>query len=191
MPLMYLYMQVYDQKKALRSGHFRPICNKLSQESRTIFPKKLLCASLGLSPRRTNLIQQVTTLGRNLYWVAPAVFPIRNFLDPTIDQHDLQIPGERGWVEVQTLPNLNTPNGPNLCHKNQKIQLACFQAEWAEFSIVDASEHTIKFAGARQQAVTRDLINGTVTLIHTFICFPLPSCHNIAYTNTLCQALFN
>jgi primosomal replication protein N len=117
------------------------------------------------------LIQQVTALGRNLYREAPAVFPIRNFLDPTIDQHDLQIPGERGWVEVQTLPNLNTPNGPNLCHKNQKIQLACFQAEWAEFSIVDASEHTIKFAGARQQAVTRDLINGTVTLIYTFICF--------------------
>ena len=107
----------------------------------------------------------------NLYWEAPTVFPIRNLLDPTISQHDLQIPGQRGWVEMQTLPNLDTPNGASLCHNNQKIQLGCFQAEWTEFSIVDAREHTIKFASARQQALTRDLINKTVLVIHPFICF--------------------
>ena len=123
------------------------------------------------------MIQQVTTLGRNLYWKAPTVFPIRNLLNPTVGQHDLQIPGQRGWVKMQTLPNLDTPNGASLCHKNQKIQLAGFQAEGTEFSIVDAREHTIKFAGARQQALTRDLINETFTVIHLFICFH--SCHVI------------
>ena len=116
-------------------------------------------------------MQQVTTLDCNLYWKAPAVFPIRNLLDPTIGQHNLQIPGQRGWVEVQTLPNLDTPNGASLCHKNQKIQLAGFQAEGTEFSIVDTREHPIKFAHAHQQALMRDLINDIVTVIHPFICF--------------------
>src|SRR2546426_8592209 len=86
------------------------MCSKLSHKCRASNPKKLLRASLGLSPRGTDLIQQGTTLDCNLYWEAPAVFPIRNLLDPTIDQHDLQIPGQRGWVEVQALPNLDTSN---------------------------------------------------------------------------------
>src|ERR1043165_606018 len=135
------------------------MCSKLSHKCRAIIPQKLLRASLGLSPRRTDLIQQVTTLDCNLYWEATAVFPIRNLLDPTIRQHDLQIPGQRGGVEVQTLPNLDTSNGTSLCDKNQKIRLACLQAEWTEFSIVDTREHTIKFAHAHQQALMRDLIN--------------------------------
>ena len=117
------------------------------------------------------MIQQVTTSDCNLYWKAPAVFPIRNLLDPTIGQHDFQIPGERGWVEAQTLPYLDTPNGADLCYKNQKINLACFHTEWTEFSIVDAREHTIKFAHAHEQALRRDLINETITVIHPFICF--------------------
>ena len=112
------------------------------------------------------MIQQVTTLDCNLYWEASAVFPILNLLDPTIGQHDLQIPGQGGWVEAQTLPNLDTSNGASLCYKNQKIRLACFQAEWTEFSIVDTREHTIKFAHAHQQALMRDLINDLVTVIH-------------------------
>ena len=116
-------------------------------------------------------MQQVTTLDGDLYWEAPAVFPIRNLLDPTIGQHDLQIPGQGGWVEAQTLPNLDTSNGASLCYKNQKIRLACFQAEWTEFSIVDTREHTIKFAHAHQQALMRDLINDLVTVLHPFMCF--------------------
>src|SRR5689334_11578195 len=120
-------MQTQAQKKCLLPRRqFHSTCSKLSQECRAIIPKKLLRASLGFSPRRTDLIQQVTTLDCNLYWESPAVFPIRNLLDPTIGQHDLQIPGQRGWVEVQNLPNLDTPNGASLCHKNQKTQLACF-----------------------------------------------------------------
>src|SRR6185436_7141191 len=99
---------------------------ELSHQCRALIPKKLLRASLRLSPRRTNLIQQVTTSSCNLYGKAPAVFPIGNLLDPTIGQHDLQIPGQGGWVEVQTLPNLDTSNGASLCDKNQKIGLACF-----------------------------------------------------------------
>src|SRR6185295_19502336 len=114
------------KKKALSGRHFDSICSKPSQKCRAIIPKKLLRARLGLSPRRTDLIQQVTTLDCNLYWEATAVFPIRNLLDPTIRQHDLQIPGQRGGVEVQTLPNLDTSNGASLCHKNQKIRLARF-----------------------------------------------------------------
>src|ERR1043166_1527446 len=102
------------------------MCSKLSHKCRAIIPKKLLRASLGLSPRLADSIQQVTTLDRNLYWEATAVFPIRNLLDPTIRQHDLQIPGQGGWVEVETLPNLDTSNGAGLCHKNQKIRLARF-----------------------------------------------------------------
>ena len=143
------------------------MCRKLSHKCRASIPKKLLRASLGLSPKWTDLMQQVTTLDGDLYWEAPAVFPIRNLLDPTIGQHDLQIPGQGGWVEAQTLPNLDTSNGASLCYKNQKIRLACFQAEWTEFSIVDTREHTIKFAYAHQQALMRDLIND----IHPFMCF--------------------
>jgi len=147
------------------------MCSKLSQKCRAIIPKKLLCASLGLSPKGTDLIQQGTTLDCNLYWEAPAVFPIRNLLDPTIGQHNLQIPGQRGWVEVQALPNLDTPNGANLGYKNQKSNLAGFQAEWTEFSIVETREHPIKFAHAHQQALMRDLINDLVTVSHPFMCF--------------------
>jgi len=116
-------------------------------------------------------MQQVTTLDGNLYWEAPAIFPIRNLLDPPIGQHDLQIPSQGGWVEAQTLPNLDSPNGASLCYKNQKIRLAGFQAEWTEFSIVDTREHTIKFAHAHQQALMRDLINDLVTVSHPFMCF--------------------
>jgi hypothetical protein len=90
------------------------------------------------------LIQQVTTLDCNLYWEAPAVFPIRNLLDPTIGQHDLQIPGQRGGVEGQALPNLGTPNGADLCYDHQKSKLCGFQTERAEFMIVDAHENTIE-----------------------------------------------
>src|SRR6185295_20282141 len=132
--------------------------SKLSHKCRASNPKKLLRATMGLSPRGTDLIQQVTTLDCNLYGEAPAVFTICNLLDPTIGQHDLQIPGQRGWVEVQTLPNLDTSNGASLCYKNQKIGLACFQAEWTEFGIIDTREHTIKFAHPHQQALRRDLI---------------------------------
>lgn len=145
--------------------------SKLSHKCRASNPKKLLRASLGLSPRGTDLIQQGTTLDCNLYWEAPAVFPIRNLLDPTIGQHDLQIPGQRGWVEVQTLPNLDASNGASLGYKDQKIRLAGFQAERTEFSIVDTREHPIKFAHAHQQALMRDLINDLVTVIHPFMCF--------------------
>jgi hypothetical protein len=116
-------------------------------------------------------MQQVTTLDCNLYREAPAIFPIRNLLDPTIGQHDLQIPGQGGWVEAQTLPNLDSPNGASLCYQNQKISLACFQAEWTEFSIVDTREHSIKFAHAHQQALMRDLINDLVTVLHPLMCF--------------------
>jgi hypothetical protein len=49
--------------------------------------------------------------------------------------------------------------------------LGRFQAEWTEFSIVDACEHTIKFAHAHQQALTRDLINETIIVIHPFLGF--------------------
>ena len=145
--------------------------SKLSHKCRASNPKKLLRASLGLSPRGTDLIQQGTTLDCNLYWEAPAVFPIRNLLDPTIGQHNLQIPGQRGWVEVQTLPNLDASNGASLGYKDQKIRLAGFQAERTEFSIVDTREHPIKFAHAHQQALMRDLINDLVTVIHPFMCF--------------------
>jgi len=177
MALMYLYMQVHNQKKALCRRHFHSIGSKLSQECRAIFSKKSLRASLGLSPRRTDLIQQVTTLDCNLYGEATTVFPIRNLLDPPIGQHDPEISGQRGGIEVQTLPNLDTPNRARLCHKNQKIQLACFQAEWAEFSIVDAREHTIKFAGARQQALTCNLIKDIFTPTHPRFGFHF--CHTI------------
>ena len=168
---MYLYMQVHNQKNTLPRRKPELVGCERSQECRAIIPKKLLRASLGLSPKRTDLIQQVTTLDCNLYGEAPAVFPILNLLDPTIGQHDLQIPGQGGWVEAQTPPNLDTSNGASLCDKNQKIRLACFQAEWPEFSIVDTREHTIKFAHAHQQALTRDLINDIVTVIHPFMCF--------------------
>ena len=168
---MYLYMQVHGQKKALPCRQFDSICSKLSHQCRALIPKKLLRPSLSLSPRRTDSIQQVTTLDRNLYWQAPAVLSIGNLLDPTIGQHDLQIPGQCGWVEVQTLPNFDAPNGASLCHKNQKIRLACFQAEWTEFSVVDTREHTIKFAHAHQQALLRDLINDFVPVIYPFMCF--------------------
>lgn len=159
------------KKKALPCRQFDSIFSKLSHECRALIPKKLLRASLGLSPRRTDLIQQITTSDCNLYWEAPAVFPIRNLLDPTIGQHDLQIPSQRGGIEAQTLPNLDTSNRANLCYKNQKINLACFHAECTKFSIVDARDHTIKFAHSHEQALRRDLINETGTLIHPFICF--------------------
>jgi len=142
------------------------MCSKLSHKCRASNPKILVRASLGLSPRGTDLIQQGTTLDCNLYWEAPAVFPIRNLLDPTIDQHDLQIPGQRGWVEVQALPNLDASNGASLGYKNQKIRLACFQAEWTEFSIVDTREDPIKFAHAHQQALMRYTINNILILFH-------------------------
>ena len=168
---IYLYMQVHGQKKALRDGHVCSIFSQLSHECRAFFPKKRLCTSLGLSPSRTNLVQEITTLGGDLYRKAPTIFPIGNLFDPTIGQHDLQIPGQRGWVEAQPLPNLDTPNGANLCYKNQKISLACFQAKWTKFSIVDAREHTIKFAHAHQQALARYTINEINALIHSFLCF--------------------
>src|SRR6185295_4812244 len=104
------------KKKALSGRQFDSICSKPSQKCRAIIPKKLLRASLGLSPKWTDLMQQVTTLDCNLYREAPAIFPIRNLLDPTICQHDLQIPGQGGWVEAQTLPNLDSPNGASLCY---------------------------------------------------------------------------
>jgi len=91
---MYLYMQVYGQKNLPPRKPDHVSC-ELSQECRSIIPKKLLRASLCLSPRRTDLIQQVTTLDCNLYGEAPAVFPICNLLDPTIGQHDFEIPGQR------------------------------------------------------------------------------------------------
>lgn len=141
---MYLYMQVYGQKKALLRRRFDSICSKLPQECRAIIPKKLFCASLSLLPRRTDFIQQVATLDCNLYREAPAVFPIRNLLDPTMGQHDLQISGQRGWFEVQTLPNFHTPNGADLCYGHQKSKLCGFQTERAEFMIVDAHENTIE-----------------------------------------------
>jgi hypothetical protein len=103
----------------------------------------------------------------NLYWQAPAVFPIRNLLDPTIGQHDLQIPGQRGWVEVQTLPKLNTPNGADLCYGHQKSQLCGFQTEGPEFMIVDAHENTVEYACTPQQALTRYTINNILILFHS------------------------
>src|SRR6478752_2430121 len=115
---VFVYASTWS-KKALRGGHVRSIFSQLSHEYRALFPKERLCASLGLSPSRTNLVQEVTTLSRDLYWKAPAVFPILNLLDPTIGQHDLQISSQRGRVEAQALPNLNAPNRPRLGDKNQ------------------------------------------------------------------------
>ena len=65
-------------------------------------------------------MQQVTTSDCNLYGEATAVFPVRDLLNPTIGQHDLQISGQGGWVEAQTLPNLDTSNGASLCDDHQK-----------------------------------------------------------------------
>ncbi len=53
----------------------------------------------------------------------------------------------------------------------RSVSLAGFQTERPKFSIVDAREHTIKFAHAHQQALMRDLINDLVTVIHPFMCF--------------------
>ena len=61
--------------------------------------------------------------------------------------------------------------GPAFATRTRRFSLACFQAEWTEFSIVDTREHTIKFAYAHQQALMRDLINDPVTVIHPFMCF--------------------
>ena len=67
------------KKKPYPDGSSILFAASFRKECRAIIPKKLLRASLGLSPRRTDLIQQVTTLDCNLYWEASAVFPIWNF----------------------------------------------------------------------------------------------------------------
>jgi len=117
------------------------------------------------------LIQQVTTLDCDCYWKATAVLPICDLLNPTIGQQDLQIPCQGGWVEVQTLPNLDASNGASLCDDHQKSQLCSFQTKGAEFMIVNAHENTIEDACTPQQALTRDLINETITVIRPFVCF--------------------
>jgi hypothetical protein len=73
---MYLYMQVCNQKIHLPCWKPDHVSYELSQECRSIIPNKLLCAILCLTPRRNDLMQKITTFGRNLQRRASPVFSI-------------------------------------------------------------------------------------------------------------------
>ena len=67
---------------------------------------------------------------------------------------------------MQTLANVDTPNGAYLRHEHQESDLCGFQAERAYFIIVDTRENTSEDACTPQQTLTRYLINNIFILFH-------------------------
>src|SRR5262249_325468 len=118
---------------------------------------------LGTAPGRTDTLQETIAGACQLERCTALVGIVGDLLNPALFEHDLQISGEGGGVQVQKFAELDAADGPGFRDGDEQAELAGFQGEFAKLVVVDAGQHAIEHAPADQQAFAYDSIHHALT----------------------------